>query len=91
MEQLFAELNHIFSFVIPLSDFFWDFPTNIAWYKAIPVLGNFSLAVICLFGAGLFFTFRTEQSKLLILYQESDYWPSEKVTKQVSLRYQLFF
>lgn len=59
MEQLFAELNHIFSFVIPLSDFFWDFPTNIAWYKAIPVLGNFSLAVICLFGAGLFFTFRT--------------------------------
>ncbi|MCH3958670.1 MAG: amino acid carrier protein [Selenomonas sp.] len=59
MEQLFAELNHIFSFVIPLSDFFWEFPTNISWYKSIPVLGNFSLAVICLFGAGLFFTCRT--------------------------------
>ena len=52
-------INHIFAFVIPISDFFWDFPTNLAWYKAIPILGNFSLAVLALFGAGLYFTLQT--------------------------------
>jgi len=59
MEQLFAQINHIFSFVIPVSDFFWDFPTNIVWYKSIPILGNFSLAVLLLLGCGFFFTLRT--------------------------------
>ena len=59
MEQLFTNINQVFAFVIPVSDFFWDFPTNLPWYKAIPVLGNFSLAVLCLFGAGLYFTIKT--------------------------------
>ena len=59
MEQLFANVNNVFAFVIPVSDFFWDFPTNIPFYKSIPVLGNFSLAVLLLLGAGLYFTVRT--------------------------------
>ena len=59
MEQLFANINNVFAFVIPISDFFWDFPTNLPWYKAIPILGNFSLAVLCLFSAGIYFTLRT--------------------------------
>ena len=42
----------------PLSDFLWDFPTNFAWYQNIPILGNFSLAVILLLGSGIFFTFK---------------------------------
>ncbi len=59
MQQIFEGINHIFDFVIPVSDFFWDFPTNFTWYKNIPVLGNFSLAIILLVGSGIFFTVRT--------------------------------
>lgn len=58
MKELFESINSILAFVGPLSDFFWDFPTNFAWYKAIPVLGNFSLAVIVLFGSGIYFSYR---------------------------------
>ena len=59
MDQLFTQVNQVFSFVIPVSDFFWDFPTNLPFYKALPILGNFSLAVLLLIGCGLFFTLRT--------------------------------
>lgn len=59
MEQLFASINNIFKFVIPISDFFWDFPTNLSWYANIPILGNFSLAVILLIGSGIFFSIKT--------------------------------
>jgi len=41
-----------------ISDFVWDFPTNLDWYSSIPIFGNFSLAIILLVGSGLFFTFR---------------------------------
>lgn len=58
MKELFETINGILAFVGPLSDFFWDFPTNFAWYKAIPVLGNFSLAVIVLFGSGIYFSYK---------------------------------
>ncbi len=58
MESVFSAVNGVFSFIGPLSDFLWDFPTNLAWYSAIPVLGNFSLAVILLVGSGIFFTCR---------------------------------
>jgi AGCS family alanine or glycine:cation symporter len=58
VKELFASINSILAFIGPLSDFFWDFPTNFAWYKAIPVLGNFSLAIIVLVGSGLYFTTR---------------------------------
>lgn len=59
MEQLFSAVNSIFDFVTPVSDFFWDFPTNFSWYADIPVLGNFSLAIILLVGSGIFFTVKT--------------------------------
>ena len=58
MEQLFAAINNVFKFVEPVSDFLWDFPTNFEWYNNIPILGNFSLAIILLVGSGLFFTIR---------------------------------
>ncbi len=59
MQVVFESINRIFSFVGPLSDFLWDFPTNIKWYADIPVLGNFSIAVILLVGSGIYFSFRT--------------------------------
>lgn len=59
MEQLFESINHVFRFVTPVSDFLWDFPTNFDWYANIPVLGNFSLAIILLVGSGIFFTLKT--------------------------------
>jgi AGCS family alanine or glycine:cation symporter len=58
MKELFATINSVLAFIGPLSDFFWDFPTNFAWYKAIPVLGNFSLAIIVLVGSGIYFSMR---------------------------------
>ncbi len=58
MKELFVAINSVLAFIGPLSDFFWDFPTNFAWYKAIPVIGNFSLAIIVLMGSGLYFSFK---------------------------------
>lgn len=59
MTAIFEAINRIFSFIIPLSDFLWDFPTNFEWYNKIPILGNFSLAIILLVGSGIYFSFRT--------------------------------
>ena len=59
MEQLFEAINNVFRFVTPVSDFFWDFPTNFSWYSNIPVIGSFSLAIILLVGSGIFFTVKT--------------------------------
>lgn len=59
MEQIIQAINNVFRFVIPVSDFFWDFPTNFSWYANIPVIGNFSLAIILLVGSGIYFSFRT--------------------------------
>ncbi len=59
MEQLFESINNVFRFVTPVSDFLWDFPTNLDWYASIPILGNFSLAIILLVGSGIFFTLKT--------------------------------
>ena len=59
MEQIFEAINNVFRFVTPVSDFFWDFPTNFSWYSSIPIIGNFSLAIILLVGSGIFFSFRT--------------------------------
>ena len=56
MNNVFEAVNSVFSFVTPVSDFLWDFPTNFDWYANIPLLGNFSLAIILLVGTGIFFT-----------------------------------
>ena len=58
MQGIFETINGIFSFIGPLSDFLWDFPTNFEWYASIPLLGNFSFAIILLLGSGIFFSFR---------------------------------
>ena len=58
LENLFAALNAVLSFVTPVSDFFWDFPKMFGFWKDIPVLGSFSLAIIVLVGSGIYFTLR---------------------------------
>ena len=58
MERVFEAINGVFSFIGPLSDFLWDFPTNFDWYSSIPILGNISFAIILLLGSGIFFSFR---------------------------------
>ena len=58
MEALFAAVNAICAKIQIVSNLFWEFPTNFGWYAAIPVLGNFSLAIILLVGTGIYFTFR---------------------------------
>lgn len=58
MKAIFEAINSVFSFIGPLSDFLWDFPTNFEWYANIPLLGNLSLAFIVLVGSGLFFSFK---------------------------------
>lgn len=59
MEHIFQAINNVFRFVTPVSDFFWEFPTNFSWYSNIPILGNFSLAILLLVGSGIFFTIKT--------------------------------
>ena len=58
MQAIFEAINGVFSFIGPLSDFLWDFPTNMEWYRNIPLLGNFSFAIILLLGSGIFFSFK---------------------------------
>ena len=58
MQKIFETINEIFAFIGPLSDFLWDFPTNLEWYANIPLLGNFSFAIILLLGSGIYFSFR---------------------------------
>ena len=58
MEKVFEAINGVFSFIGPLSDFLWEFPTNFDWYSSIPILGNISFAIILLLGSGIFFSFR---------------------------------
>lgn len=35
MEKVFEAINGVFSFIGPLSDFLWEFPTNFDWYSSI--------------------------------------------------------
>ncbi len=58
MKAIFEAINNVFSFITPVSDFLWEFPTNFEWYAQIPLLGNLSLAIIILVGSGIFFSFR---------------------------------
>lgn len=58
MKEFFEQLNSVLSIVSAMSDFLWEFPTNWEWYKAVPVFGSFSLAVIVLVGTGIYFSLR---------------------------------
>ncbi len=56
MQALFDIINAICGKIQILSDLLWSFPTNLDWYASIPILGNFSLAIILLIGSGIYFT-----------------------------------
>ncbi len=58
MQALFDAINAICARIQVVSDLFWDFPTNFDWYGNIPILGNFSLAIILLIGSGIYFSCR---------------------------------
>lgn len=58
MQELFAAINQLCAKIQVVSDLFWDFPTNLDWYAAIPILGNLSLSVILLLGSGLYFSYK---------------------------------
>ena len=58
MKEFFEQLNSVLSIVSAISDFLWEVPTNWEWYKAVPVFGSFSLAVIILVGTGIYFSLR---------------------------------
>ena len=58
METLLNVISAICGKIQVVSDLFWDFPTNFEWYANIPILGNFTLAIILLIGSGIYFTIR---------------------------------
>lgn len=58
MQSLFDAINAVCSKIQVVSDLFWDFPSNFSWYGSIPILGNFSLAIILLLGSGIYFSCR---------------------------------
>lgn len=58
MEALFKAVSDVCAKLQIVSDFLWDFPTNLDWYANIPILGSFSIAMIALLGTAIFFTFR---------------------------------
>lgn len=60
MNQIFNIVDGLFAGVVPIADFLWDFPTNFEWYSSIPILGQFSLAILMLLGGGVYFSFKTK-------------------------------
>ena len=58
MAGIFEMVDRMFAGVVPVADFLWDFPTNYAWYSGIPILGQFSLAILLLLGGSFYFTFK---------------------------------
>lgn len=58
MKHLFEVVNRIFAFIVPISDFLWNFPKDVDAYARIPVLGQFSFAMLLLIGSGIYFTIR---------------------------------
>lgn len=59
MQNLFDSINSLFEFIVPIADFMWEFPTNLEWYANIPILGEFTFALLLLLGSGIYFTFKT--------------------------------
>ncbi|MBQ7568350.1 amino acid carrier protein [bacterium] len=50
-------IGSVCAFFQNLADMIWGFPTNLAWYKSIPVLGELPLVIILLVGTGMYFSF----------------------------------
>ena len=53
MYELISSICSIFQ---DLADLVWGFPTNIAWYASLPVIGELPLVIILLVGTGIYFT-----------------------------------
>ncbi|MGL5761230.1 MAG: alanine:cation symporter family protein, partial [Cetobacterium sp.] len=53
-----SAVNDVFSFLNPITDVLWEFPRNFEFYKSIPIIGEFSLAILLLIGCGLYFTLK---------------------------------
>jgi len=58
MQAIFDLINAVCAKIQIVSDLFWDFPTNFDWYANIPIIGNFSLAILLLIGSGIYFSCR---------------------------------
>ncbi len=58
MDTLLTFITSVCGRIQVVSDLFWNFPTNFDWYAKIPIIGNFSLAIILLIGSGVFFSIR---------------------------------
>ena len=65
MQGLFESINQFFSFIGPISDAVWAFPTQFSIYSQIPLLGQMSFAVLLLLGMGVWFTWRTGMVQIL--------------------------
>ncbi len=63
--DIFQIINNFFAFIQPISDFIWDFPTNIDWYATIPILGQLSLPVLVLIGSGIYFSLKTRMIQMM--------------------------
>ncbi|QIQ22320.1 alanine/glycine:cation symporter family protein [Zophobihabitans entericus] len=82
MNEILQLVNEFFAFIGPITDAIWDFPTNLDWYAAIPVIGQFSFPVILLIGVGIYFTIKTR------FIQGQSFGPAIKImlSKQKSKR-----
>lgn len=58
MHAILDQINNFFGYLVPITDFLWDFPTNLGWYASIPILGRFSFAILLLVGSGIYLTFK---------------------------------
>lgn len=59
MNSIFDTVNQFFAGVKPITSFLWGFPSNYSWWNNIPILGQFSLVVLMLLGAGIYYTIKT--------------------------------
>ena len=53
MYELISSICAVFQ---ELADWVWEFPTNIAWYAGLPIIGKLPLVIILLVGTGIYFT-----------------------------------
>ena len=53
MEDFIGEVLAIFQ---ALSDMIWEFPTNFAFYRELPIIGKLPLVIILLVGTGIYFS-----------------------------------
>lgn len=58
MNEILEAINEFYANIVPIGDAMWGFPRNFEWYKNIPILGNFTFAVLLLLGIGIYFSLK---------------------------------